>query len=218
MFDFDNIYHCYILGLIWGDGYIEKDNKRSKINGIRLETILEDSIEYENIFNKGDIKYTLYKRNRPNRKPQQRISLNNRALTSFIEKYDFINKSQSSPNLMLSEIQDCNRHYWLRGFLDADGCISISNNKIRIIFSGSYEQDWFFIENILNNLKIKYSISRQITKKNHKYSTIHTTSKDSSVKLLNYIYDGALFGLERKYNKYYIINSKSCAKKSSQGF
>jgi len=201
MFDFTNIYHCYILGLLWGDGYVCKYKHRNNYYSLRLETEKQDSIQYEEIFNLANIHYSKNSRSRPNRKEQQTINISSTEIFNFVTKYKMDEKSFISPDLMLLEIPIENHHYWFRGFFDADGCLYSKGSCTQLYFSGSYTQDWNFIEIMYKNLNINYKIQR-IEGSKSSYSCIRLTNRLNITKTLNYLYNGIMFGLSRKHNKF----------------
>jgi hypothetical protein len=101
--NFENIYQCYFLGLLWGDGYMSKHPRDKTVYaGIRIETITSDSVVYETIVEKSGFNFVTSCRNRKNRKPQTRISINSIPLAQEFFKYDYHLKSHISPDKLIS--------------------------------------------------------------------------------------------------------------------
>ena len=70
--------------------------------------------------------------------------------------------------------------------------------------AGSYDQDWTWIEDIFNDIGVKYTIKQKIQNEKSKYSIVYI--KRESISLFgDYIYKGYLednIGLKRKYKKF----------------
>jgi intein/homing endonuclease len=182
---------CYLLGLLWADGYVRKNG-----NGISLEIVTEDFNDLQNIFSEWGI----YHRQRKNRKPQTQTVLNNSCIWNFLKENDYINKSLTSPNKILNIIpQKHHNHFW-RGYFDGDGCIYINKCKY-ISFGGSYDQDWSNLINLLQSLNLKYYLYKQ-QKEKSQYSSIKICSKNNIKILGEYLYKNANIYLKRKYDKF----------------
>ena len=110
------------------------------------------------------------------------------------------------PANFLNKIPDNLKNYWFRGFLDGDGCIRLGKKYgSSIVFSGPYNQNWLFLENLCNELKIHFLIDRRIVKLGgHSYFTIY---RKNDVKILgDYLYSNYdNIGFSRKYKKYLIV-------------
>jgi len=193
----------YLLGFIWGDGYI---NKTGNSNQIRIECVSEDIEAIKPILDKTG-KWSYNKRTRNNKKREVTIaSISNKELVSFLIENDYKNKSITTPNKILDRIPNELKKYFMLGWIDADGCFYWNEKRRQRQFylSGSYEQDWSVFETQLNELHIKYNIQRIENKT--KYSCIRITNKLDIQKLGEFIYDG-LIPFKRKYEKYLqIIN------------
>lgn len=195
---------CYIMGLIWADGYLINKNG-GNANRMILEMKEEDLsliLPIFNIFGKWTVSY----RNRDGRKPQMTISISSRLLYRFFENHNYTSKVASTN--ILEKIPHELRGYWLRGLFDGDGCcyVNKSNRARQVSFSGPYDQDWSFI-NILREYDIKYSQSQRIQMKKdgkeNRSSLVRFCSKKDIKQFANLIYPDLQFdfGLLRKYNK-----------------
>ena len=200
---------AYILGLLWADGTIRQHKYE---NTIALECQLEDIKIFLPIFLSTG-KWKCYYRNRINRKPQGCIRTNNKPLVNFLKDNDYNAKSIESAYKILSKIPVNLKHYWFRGFLDGDGCITKDG---RIEFSSSINQKWDFITLLFDSMNIKYKtriLTRIVKGKTHSASSIRL-SKKNSIPFSKYIYQNYEYdniGLQRKYNRYkeYIIKTNS---------
>ena len=202
----------YILGLLWADGYILS---KKYANSVKLECIKKDILIFYNIFQKTGNWGILF-RNIKNRQPQGLIHTSNKLLVNFLIKNNYGPHNDKSADSILENIPKHLHKYWYRGLIDGDGCWYINRKNYIYQFSlaGSYDQDWTYFENLLNKLKIKYSIQRRIQLRKHQKSTksscVRITNKQDIVKFGNYIYDNYHInnmGLKRKYDKYMLIKS-----------
>jgi hypothetical protein len=192
-------YSSYLLGLLWGDGYL---NNKSQNYRICIESISSDLKEIEHIFNSTG-KWGFRERFRKNRQPQTSRICSNLDLYTYLKENNYEDKATKN-SIIQNEIDKNLVHYWWRGYFDADGCIyfNIKNKCTQLSFSSSYEQDWTFVEELFSYLNITWTIKRIIKPNNNKYSMIRTTNKSYCIKFLNYIYQDEIFGFSRKYNKY----------------
>jgi hypothetical protein len=189
---------AYFLGFLWADGHIIR-------NEIRLEIVKTDMDNIKNIL---DVigKWNYQVRNRKDRQTITRASTNNKRLYNFLCENDYDKKSIVSADKILSKIPDNLKHYFFRGFVDGDGCIS--PKKLNINMSGSYNQSWDFIINLAKQLNIKYYNYRRNTERGN-CSVIEFNGINSKV-LGDYLYDNVEvdnIGLTRKINKYFELKN-----------
>jgi len=195
----------YFLGFLWADGNLRYYPKTKKPNAVSIETLESDSLHIEKIISKIPIKYSTHKRSRKNRKHQQSIIVSDVEFSNFLKnEFKFDKKSYISHEYILNKIPRNLWVYWMQGYVDGDGFIkgNIKNGKINrgtIQIGSSYDQDWSFLEKIINcNVKIKKYISR----KGHKSSTLNITKINDCKKFLNWLYEYPEMCLKRKYEKY----------------
>ena len=196
---FDTKEIVYILGLLWGDG-----NLNINVNRISVNMVENDISELIPVFKKtGDwiISKPFNKfYNNKQVKNQIIISTHNVNIINKLIEYGFDKKSKESAINLLNDIDKLLLPYFFKGFFDADGNISISNDKyksIRIRFSGDYEHDWSYF----NILDIEYRVYKYVVRQG-RYSQLCIQKKDSVNKFLKLIYDNYEFGLNRKYKIY----------------
>jgi hypothetical protein len=199
----------YILGLLWADGYLNKDKKN---NSISIECIKDDMVYFKTIFNKtGEWGYN--ERLRTNKKNKVvRLTTNNKYLKDYLSENDFLDKSLSSPTKILNKIPSKLTHYFLLGIIDRDGCFYYNEKRNLRQFSitGSLLQDYSVFEDIFNKLNIKYTI-RRIKNSKTGYSQIRISNKSDIKKIGDFIYSDIndnKIGLPRKYDKYLKIIGK----------
>jgi hypothetical protein len=184
---------AYILGFLWADGYIIR-------NEIRLEIVKDDLDHIKPILESiGTWTYSYRDRNRNGVKTKTsgRAVTSNRKLKEFLACHDYDKKSYISADKILSKIPNELKHYFFRGFVDGDG--NIYPPKKRITLAGSLKQDWGFISKICDELKIKHNIYRNSNKSTNSVVEINGIN---GVIFGNYIFKGNEFGLKRKSDKF----------------
>jgi hypothetical protein len=201
---------CYLLGFLWADGYVKRNN-----NEIRIKAVSCDLHNIIPVFYKFGYwsNYILnpkkYYRKQKNQE-QLIISASSKELHHFLVENDFCAKSEVSPSKLLSEISDELKPYFFRGWFDGDGGISFLETDCGLVknfslsIAGSYSQDWASILDLLKFLNIVFfSLERSVSKLGHKSSRIVITDKPSAIKFLDHIYSGDTFPcLGRKYLKF----------------
>lgn len=194
---------AYILGIIWGDGCVQWESNQRRYS-IRL-TIKES--DFDNIKNMFD-RFTVYKA--PKRKESWKqciiACVNHKIFATFLKENDYLIKSHASPDKILSKIPDNLKHYFFRGWFDADG----SNNGLLkgiyvLIMAGSFNQDWNALESVCENLDINYKIRRVINPNGNKYSTLSFYQYNQVLKFRDYLYQGEQYGLKRKRDNFFNI-------------
>jgi len=191
-------YSAYILGLIWGDGCLSYIGSYK----IVIKCIESDLSEVLDVFDTTG-KWTVLKiKARNNWKSQLEITTSNKILYQYLSSFNYLVKSGSN-SLIQDALSENLQHYWWRGYLDADGCIYIhkKNRLYQVSFASTYEQDWAFCEQLFTKLGVNYQIKRRIFAKS-KGSYIIASGRKNSKKILDYIYQGDIFGFSRKYQKY----------------
>lgn len=207
IFDLRKPETAYILGLIWGDGTIYKQPGKSPEAGrgycISVSLVEEDFKDIEHLFSKWKTNKHTYKNN--NWKIRQTAYLSSKKAYEFLENLDYKIKSISTPTKVLAIIPEKNKHYFYRGWSDADSFIKglLSSNYY---ICGSYEQDWSVLENFCRENKLLFNIKRKTQKakngKTYKASIFFLKKRKSILFFLDFIYKGRCFGLKRKFKNY----------------
>lgn len=195
----------YILGLLWADGHIHKDNRH-----INISLVNDDMIELKDIFmTTGKWNYYIIDMKKyGNYKIQGKLSISNVKLYKILYDYGFSKKSELSPNYLLKDISEKLQHYFFRGLIDGDGCfyINTKHHTYQLTIASTINQDWTYIENLCNKLKIKYRIDI-INNIKSKSSIFRVCKKKDIIILGDYIYQDFSFGLNRKYQKFLEIKN-----------
>lgn len=206
---------CYFLGYFWADGYLPK-----KYNGMVLEISTKDSLDIKTMLLKA-YPFKFIERKKDNRKDCVRkgtthIYLSDKSLKDFMLESDFNKKSFSNFEKIYSIIPKTLKKYFLRGYIDGDGCIYY--NHIRYLYqfniSSCINQDWSSLEKIFKILEVKYTVTLREQKNSNnkisKYSKIQLNRYKDIIKFLSIVYKGYekdKIGLKRKYNKYIEIRN-----------
>lgn len=191
---------AYLLGLIWADGCVVCVPETHRYV-IQITNTLTDALIFNDIAQKtGKWNFNTYGQ-RGSRKPIGVLSTSNKELVEFLIDNDYKSKSWESADKILSHIPEDIKHYWFRGLLDGDGCLS---NGVDI--ASSYKQDWGFMIKLCNKLQIEYQLHQRINNKNgYKFSSFNIQKIKFADRFCNYIYQNYekdKIGLERKYNQY----------------
>ena len=194
--------YAYTMGYLWADGGISR-------KGISLSIVKEDGDAISKILD--SVGYWL-KCDNPQKvgRTQRLFIISSITLAQKMQKLDFGLKSTISPNKIISLIPDDNIKYFLRGFVDGDGCWYINKKKNKVFtLSGSDIQDWSWVYNIFQRLGIKnYKYKISTDNRNYSWSVISLYSYQEIYKLGEYIYsDNTEIGLQRKYQKYLEIKN-----------
>jgi hypothetical protein len=191
---------AYLLGFLWADGYIVRTE-------VRLEIVKTDMDNIKHILDSIGT-WTYSDRQRKNWKVISRATTSNKRLVEFLKEHDYDKKSYVSADKILSKIPNDLKHYFFRGLVDGDGCISLTNT--RLLISSTLKQDWTYVKTICCDLNINSNIYRNEYK--NSWSVIDFNGINA-INFCEFIYNGIIFGLNRKYNNYlemkeYYMNSK----------
>lgn len=192
----------YLLGYFYADGCLCGKTKGYYYPS--LEILRSDSHSVIKCLESIKSNFTLKHRTRKNStKDQTCINILSKDKNINLFKQVMIDKINMKNILSAIDISYLN--YFIRGFFDGDGCISISkSNHSRLYFYGSFDQKWDLLFDIFRQLNIKYAYQK-ITRKNglHKSSFICISNKHGINILYEYMYPNRVydFGLSRKYEK-----------------
>jgi hypothetical protein len=192
----------YILGFLWGDGYLAKTHT---CYNIRLSNNIRDEESIKNIILKTG-NWKIY----PDVQNRTTFNLSDKEVHTFLSKNDYKEKSFKEPTKILNNIDKSLHFYFWLGFSDADGCWYSQYHKSRLFtVSGNYEYKWIEYCTLLSNLNINYSY-RQKEQQSYrdknkicKCSEITIRKKNDLIAWGKYLYQDSKFtGLERKYQRY----------------
>jgi LAGLIDADG DNA endonuclease family protein len=224
--DFYNLKHlydikipevAYVLGFLWADGHLRK-----KSGELKLLITSKDAKKIKPVMMKV-LPWKIYKHKVKIGKPETLFTIHSVIIKKFFEENDYLIKSKTSPDKILSKIPENLQHYWWRGYFDGDGCFHFkkrndSGFSYQLSISSNYKQNWNFFENLAIKLNLKFNIVRRI-ETSGSGSSIKINNYNSIKNFYNYIYKGKLFGLNRKCKKfklYFIYKQKILKKKSSK--
>lgn len=152
---------AYFIGFFWADGYI------SDKGGIRIKIAKEDGDKIFPIFLKlGDFK--LYYQNHKGRKPQSEIYTNRVDIANQFKSLGKYPKTIESHKKIIDYIPKEYWSYFLRGYIDGDGCYYIQSKKNTYctIFSitSAYDQDWSGMQECLSYFGLETKVVQRKTK------------------------------------------------------
>jgi hypothetical protein len=189
--------NAYLLGFIWADGHVSF--KRGACH-ISARFVTNDAPDIIPQFRQTG-KWYEYTQTPPACQEATVVQTNNRPLAEFLDRMDYITKSNASAIKILNFIPEPLRRYWWLGCLDGDGSFSILKRGQEIGIHSSYEQDWSHFEQLAKELDIDFHLERRIAKRG-KSSAIRIVKKESCIKFIHHLYpDGYEFGLRRKFDK-----------------
>ena len=152
---------AYFLGYFWADGYIS--NKGS----LAINIVQEDGDKVFPIFQKLG-QFNIYHQIRKGRKPQSEIQINRVDIATQLRQLGKYSKTVESHQKIIDYIPQKYWAYFLRGYIDGDGCYYIQSKKntFSTIFSiaSSYDQDWTGIQKLLEYFGLKTKVIKRQTK------------------------------------------------------
>ncbi len=199
----------YFLGYFWADGTIRGDTPRMtfKIKAPDFANISSHILRLGNFW-----RYTEYKdKKHPHWTPLSIFSCNHLGLWKLLNSLDYRIKSGTSADKIINFIPIALRHYWWRGYFDGDG--SISTLRVGIIsFNSGLNQDWTFVHNLGKELDIDFTIER-VDRGSRGGSKALISTWNYLKRLIEYMYQGEQFGLQRKKDRCDTYLSSGRAKK-----
>lgn len=194
---------CYILGLLWADGYIVKDN-------IRLETTKNDMDHFYPILLKTG-KWAIHERTRQGRCPKSTVSTNNRPLAKFLRSLGYGPNSKVGMEKIMKIIPDNYKPFFLQGLIDGDGSYYVGKYSCQFNISAKMEQDWGYLIWLFSLLGIPCKIYRSKPVYKSQYSALRITNRKIIIKLASYLYSqNKNLSLPRKIEKLKLMDKDSC--------
>lgn len=202
--------HAYLLGFIWADGTIYSQYKRKSI---RIEIKEDDMNELRKVLDATG-KWTYMRRERSNRSPQVTAECSNAKLVAFLIDHDYGDKSKASPTKIMESMPDNLHEFFLRGWIDGDGCFYTGKTSRQFTIAGSFDQDWSALKSIADRLDITYGISKRANK--FKSSAFRISNKNGIQKIGEFVYQTRQdIGLPRK-REAFVKTQISMRKKGSK--
>ena len=205
-------YVAYILGYLWADGYISKNDKfLTAVNLVNSDAeflyniliSINDGWKIGSEIKKywtnsdGEIKQA---------QNQRYIRIYSQELHKFLKENDYSEKSNKSFSKIWNIMSNERKSYFILGLFDGDGNFNYQFRKNKyhsgeFVITSSYDYDWSTVENYFTENNIEYSIYRIVVKLG-RISKIVVRKKNSLLKLYCLLYSNNFKGLERKYIKF----------------
>lgn len=210
--DLKDPFAIYFLGYFWADGSITSEKKHR----IKFKIVTSDydaAIKpHLNRIGGDSWNQKEYRDARnPHWSPTFVLDTTHRELWKFLNDYDYRIKSGASADKILAAIPPELRHYWWRGFLDGDGSVATYG---RITFNSGLNQDWAFADQLGRELDINFTLERS-DRGSRGGSKMSVGNFVYVKKLVNYLYQGEKFGLERKRKRCFDYVAKASTLKPS---
>lgn len=189
----------YVLGFLYADGCITKNNSQLKIT---VSSIDEDIlIKIKNLLKTnapirqkegGIIKGTSYFG-----KPTSTLVIDSVKICKDLNKWGVFQRKTLHlifPSFLSKELI---RHF-IRRYFDGDGCITSSRGRTKVSLVGNYE----FVRQIQNFIDEETNFSHLYQRKNSEIFSFEICAKDGVEKFLDVLYKDSQFSLNRKYERY----------------
>lgn len=115
-----------------------------------------------------------------------------------------MNCTEKGLEALLETIPNELKNYFLRGYIDGDGCFysNEKNRTIQFCISGQYDTNWIPLINLFKSIGVELKSKKYISNKGHKCSKIRICNKKSLQLIIYYVYKNGFdnLGLKRKYN------------------
>lgn len=186
----------YWLGFIAGDGSVQEQGRRLRIE---LKDDSLDILENFKLFMESNANIVSRVNNQGCH--CSKIDINSKQLGNYLAEYNIVPNKTKIFQIPENKIPQNYIMDFIRGFMDADGCIHIRkerNNAPSLSFVSGSQKCIEQIKNILN-------INNKISKQGNNY-TIHKEGKEV-ISILNKIYEHSTENtrLKRKYDIYCTI-------------
>lgn len=187
---------AYVLGFLYADGCITKDNSRLSITVssvdedilTKIKTLLKTNIPIRHE-DGGLIKNTNYYG-----KPTSNLTVNSVKICKDLNKWRVF--QHKTLKLTFPQFLSCDLiFHFIRGYFDGDGCITFSRKNVKASMVGNKE----FLDKIQETF-IQYNINAHIyQRKNSEVFSFEINAKNEVAKFLNQIYGNASIYLDRKF-------------------
>lgn len=190
---------AYFLGYFYGDGYNYEKRNKIVITTTSIDKYILEKFKQLFETNRPLLKYQ--PKNCKHANLQYILCITNRHLCNKLCKLG-APQSKTFKIKFPNFLDDSLIHHFIRGYFDADGCISLRNttrnyySNINITSNSNFIYE---IQSYLNKKNIYSTILKEKRSKNISYLMINTLENND--KFIKYIYKDATIFLERKYNK-----------------
>lgn len=199
---------AYFLGMLYADGYIDKNRKYIRISLTESDKEVLDFLK-KSINHTGELKkiyFSKYNKKKYTSRDSFCLHIFNKKITNDLINLGCIpNKSFTLEFPTFNQIPKYLMGHFIRGYFDGDGCISImsgsykNGKRAKIAIIGSC----MFIDKLNKFLHKKNINSSYLTfAKNPKIKYLWIARNDEIKNFYNFIYNNCTFSLERKKNKF----------------
>lgn len=190
---------AYWLGFIYADGYITGESLGITLSEKDKDHLVKFSKSISSTYPVHTYMYSGYK----NVLGSRVILKSSKLVADLVSNGCFYNKSLIL--LWPTKVGIDFIHHFIRGYMDGDGSICVSNanpNKFKLRFEGTFE--------FLTSLMQFFSINLKLQKRNDDNKNSYTLDIGGNKKVLeklNIIYSNATIFLDRKHERYKLLQS-----------
>lgn len=183
----------YILGFLYADGCINKDNRINFLISAIDRYIVEVIKDY--ICPLHEISYSGKKDSIINRKPQVNLRFKSKVMVEDLKKLEVYCNKTYNPGDPFKYIPDFHKRHFIRGFLDGDGHIRKIGRSVQLcntslpLFQSMYS--------FLNENDIKSTLKHTVTNKGVPFYHLSIYGTEVT-KFVNLLYTNYTFALPRK--------------------
>lgn len=205
--DFNRKDVCYIFGFLWADCFFGASKRGYYSMSFEIKSDDFNSVWgiCQDVF--GVLKRTTRTRSNSSNS-QSCFRIYKQSDCEVFKQFGFHKKNEGCP--LYFSIPDENKKFFIKGFLDGDGSISLDKNGLfRVGFNGNIAQSWDFLEDFLSVNNLDFNIYRKERKSNHKshkkkvhgYSVVEIIKIEQKLKFCS-LMNSVDLGLTRKVEVY----------------
>lgn len=186
----------YVTGFIAADGNVCHSG-----NAHTLHIACDDKDVIQKIKNVLSYSGPIHERARPNTKISYSLRICDKTIFNDLNKLGITERKSLTLSPIVNKVFLTD---FLRGYLDGDGTVCVSGNRIQVVFyTASRAMAEFLHSNLSKLLGAQYAgtIRSRVTKHNHPYYSMSLGSKNS-LKLYSKLYNHASIFMDRKRNKF----------------
>jgi intein-encoded DNA endonuclease-like protein len=195
----------YYLGLILADGCIYTPSKSLYNQQLRLQLKLSEVDGYmveglAKILNRRCIYIKESFRNGSRSLPSYQVGAVSDYLCNRLIEYGITPRKSldDHESIIFSHIPDNLMRHFVRGIIDGDGYVLISQGRYGCIGVCGNHNDMKSIANVFSNIGC---CTRSPIVRDSRYSRVNWTSRADVTRIISYLYDDATIYLTRKYDK-----------------
>ena len=191
---------AYVLGLLYADGYINKNGFEISLVEIdkeileKLSTIFYDKIILGYRKEKKYISGSKYLS-----KPQYRLTITSTKMKNDLIKHGCV--QAKTFKIRLPKLEDNLYKHFIRGYFDGDGCVCIPKKRPQNI-TVTITSNTKFCDEIAEYITNIVKINMKSCIRYNDVGVVRLTGRKQVVKFMNWLYDVSNIHLKRKYEKY----------------